>query len=63
MSKIYKLKRKLAFYDSLDDEYIVMEELNHLVALVNIRTNAVTWVTRHILGLEFKPKTREAGDE
>jgi hypothetical protein len=32
---------------------IVLEELQHVVALVNARTNFLFWVTKHVLKLEY----------
>lgn len=50
---MYKLAAK--FHDYNDDEFIIIDELVNVVALMNCRTNSVHWVTRHILKLEYVP--------
>lgn len=35
--------------DYEEDDFIVLEELENLVAVVNARTNKVIWETRHTL--------------
>lgn len=55
IGKVFKLAHK--FHDPMDDEFIVIEELNHVVALMNNRTNSVKWVTRHVLNLDFEVRS------
>lgn len=55
MGEMYKLKAK--YHDYANDDFIVMAELENLVALVNARTNRVEWLTKHGLKLDFELKT------
>lgn len=57
LGKSYKVKGRAN--DPEQDDFIVMEELNHVVCLMNARTNNLHWVTRHILGIEYTQKTSQ----